>query len=57
MSDPYIHKVMEHSTVQRLDVYGQPDDAVMEGLRPFRDEVTVAVTPSFAGFDRFPPDG
>lgn len=54
MSDPYIRDVMQHITVKRLDIYGQPDDAVMEGVRPFsQDGVIVTVTPHFAGFTRF----
>ncbi len=54
MSDPYIRGVMEHIKVKRLDIYGQPDDAVMEGLWPFsEDGVIVSVTPHFAGFARF----
>ncbi len=54
MSDPYIRDVMEHITVKRLDIYGQPDDAVMEGVQPFsQDGVIVTVTPHFAGFTRF----
>ncbi len=32
MSDPYIRDVMQHVTVKRLDVFGWPDDAVLEGL-------------------------
>lgn len=57
MSDPYIREVMQHITVKRLDVYGQPNDAVMEGLRPFsEDGVIVTVTPQFAGFARFRAD-
>ena len=54
MSDPYIRDVMQHVTVERLDVFGWPDDAVLEGLRPFsEDGVVVTVTPRFAGFARF----
>ena len=54
MSDPYIRDVSRHITVERLDLYGQPNDAVMEGLRPFsEDGVVVTVTPNFAGFARF----
>ncbi len=54
MSDPYIRDVMQYITVKRLDIYGQPDEAVMEGLRPFSEEgVVVSVTPHFAGFTRF----
>lgn len=54
MSDPYIRDVMQHITVKRLNIYGQPNDAVMEGVRPFsEDGVIVTVTPHFAGFTRF----
>jgi hypothetical protein len=54
MSDPYIRDVMQYITVKRLDIYGQPDDAVIEGVRPFsQDGVIVTVTPHFAGFTRF----
>jgi hypothetical protein len=53
MSDPYIGDVMQHITVKRLDVYGQPNGTVMEGLRSFsQDGVIVTVTPHFAGFTR-----
>lgn len=53
MSDRYIREDMRHTTVERLDLYGQPDAAVMEGLRPFsEDGVAVTVTPRFAGFAR-----
>ncbi len=38
----------------RLDTFGLPDEAVMEGLRPFSEDGVVAtVTPRFAGFARF----
>lgn len=54
ISDPYIRDVSRHITVERLDLYGQPDEAVMEGLRPFSEEgVAVTVTPGLAGFVRF----
>jgi hypothetical protein len=53
MSDPYIRDVMQHITVERLDIYGWPNDAVMEGFRPFsEDGVIVTATPRFAGFAR-----
>ena len=54
MSDPHIREVMEHCTVQRLDVYGRPNEAVMEQLqRPTDQQVPVTVTPHFTGFIRF----
>lgn len=57
MSDPYIRDVMEHCTVQRLDVYGEPGEAVAEGLGSFGEDVTVTVTPRFHGFTRFQAGG
>jgi len=57
MSDPYIRDVMQHITVERLDIYGQPNDAVMEGMRSFSENgVIVSVTPHFAGFSHFQPN-
>ncbi|HEX6011168.1 MAG TPA: hypothetical protein VFY87_05045 [Geminicoccaceae bacterium] len=54
LSDPYIRGVMESCTMQRLDMYGRPNDAVMEGLRPLLEQgITVTVTPDFVGFGRF----
>ncbi len=53
MSDPYIREVMQHITVKRLDIYGRPNEAVMEGLRSFsEDGVVVSMTPHFTGFTR-----
>lgn len=54
MSDPYIKGVMDNCNMQRLDMYGEPSDEVIEGIRPLRDQgVEVSVTPGFVGFDRF----
>jgi len=54
ISDPYIRDVMQHSAVKRLDIYGQPNHAVMEGIYSFaRNGIIVAVTPYFVGFHRF----
>jgi hypothetical protein len=45
-------------SVERPDIYGQPDEAVMEGPRPFsQDGVIVTVTPHFAGFTRLQAGG
>ncbi len=58
MSDPYIREVMEHCTVQQLDVYGRPSEVVTEELRrPADEEITVTVTPRFTGFTRFLASG
>ncbi len=32
LSDPYISDVMQHCTVESLVLYGEPDEAVAEGL-------------------------
>ncbi|MPY86117.1 MAG: hypothetical protein GEV00_23420 [Actinophytocola sp.] len=57
MSASHIDDVMLHSTVERLDVYGEPNDAVMEGLRGLsEDGVTLTVTPHLYGFSRFRTD-
>lgn len=54
MSDPYIRGVMEHCTVQRFDVYGQPDEAVLAGIRSMDSEaIPLTINPRFVGFARF----
>ena len=53
MSDPYIRDVMQHYTMERLDVSEWPEDAVMESLRPFSEDGVLTVTPRSAGFARF----
>lgn len=56
LSDPHIRNVMQHTSVRRLDIYGQPNEEVMAGMRPFADTgVTVTVTPYFTGFNRLRP--
>ncbi|MGF1568852.1 MAG: hypothetical protein ACFCVD_12400 [Nodosilinea sp.] len=56
ISDPYIRDVMQHSAVKRLDIYGQPNPAVMEGISSFvRNGIIVSITPHFVGFHRFQP--
>jgi hypothetical protein len=55
MADPYIRRVLRHCTPRRLDIYGRPDAAVMDGLREAGDRgVPLTVTPRLAGFVRFP---
>ncbi|MCI2421935.1 hypothetical protein MOQ72_31325 [Saccharopolyspora sp. K220] len=54
MSDPYIREVMAHCTVRQFDVYGEPDEAVLEGVRSMGDDgVPVTINPRFVGFARF----
>lgn len=56
MSDPYIDDVMQSCTLKRLDIYGQPNDTVMEGMsRSSEDGAIMTVTPHFTGYNRFQP--
>lgn len=49
--------MMEHCTVQRLDVYEQPNKVVEEGIaQSSGGDVIVTVTPHFSGFVHL-PDG
>jgi len=59
LSDPHIQDVMKYSTVRRLDIYGQPNDEVMAGMRSFAQTsgVEVTTTPHFVGFTRLQEDG
>lgn len=53
ISDPYINEVMETCSLVRIDVYGNPNEAVLEGMRPIsRDGVEVVTTPRFVGYSR-----
>lgn len=51
MADPYMRDVMQHVTTTRVDIYGQPNEAVMEGMRRLSgQEVVLTVVPRFGGF-------
>jgi hypothetical protein len=52
LSDPYIQGVMEHCTVKEFTVYGQPNDAVMDGMAGGTVEFEFTVVPHFTGFIR-----
>lgn len=53
MSDPYIRDVMEHATVERLDIYGDPDMSVMQRIQGFSEAgIVVTVTRNLTGFHR-----
>lgn len=55
LSDPYIRDVSQYITVKRLDLYGQPNEAVLANVRRFSASgVALSVTPRFTGFARFP---
>ncbi|WP_433784360.1 hypothetical protein ACQPX6_29520 [Actinomycetospora sp. CA-101289] len=54
LSDPYIREVMEHCTVERLEMYGEPEaDVVGDAFRPdVAGEVPRTVVPRLIGFVR-----
>lgn len=57
MSDPYIREVMTHCTVERLEMYGEPDPTVTEATRPVATDGVERVTvPRDVGFLRTPQD-
>jgi hypothetical protein len=54
IGDPYMREVMQYITTRRVDVYGQPNEAVMENMRKIAgNDVILTVTPRFTGFVRF----
>ena len=53
LSDPYISDVMRHCTVESLVLYGEPDEAVAEGLSSvLADGVVRLAGPHHVGFVR-----
>lgn len=53
LADPYMKDVMQHVTTKRVDFYGQPSEAVLQGLQRLVSQgVVVTVTPRFVGFER-----
>lgn len=53
LSDPYIRAVMEHCTVQTFELFGQPDDDVLQELRTsLGDTLSGDLAPRFTGFLR-----
>ncbi|MFE6410085.1 hypothetical protein ACFVOR_24490 [Streptomyces sp. NPDC057837] len=53
LSDPYIREVMEHCTVQRFEVFGEPDDDIVAALQtPDGAPFPFTITPRLAGFTR-----
>lgn len=58
LSDPYIAAVMEHCSVERLDLYGDPDADVRAALEPGGPgPFPVSITPLFTGFLRLGGEG
>ncbi len=53
ISDPYMKDVMQYITTTRVDIYGQPNKAALEGIRQLSSQGTdISVTPQFVGFSR-----
>ncbi|AUV84255.1 hypothetical protein C2R22_22140 (plasmid) [Salinigranum rubrum] len=46
-------EVMQYCTATRLDIYGQPNDEVMEAVEGLADQIPITVTPHFTGFSQF----
>ncbi len=54
-ADPYMRDVMQYITTTRVDIYGQPNEAVLEGMRQLSSQgAVISVTPHFVGFSRLP---
>ena len=54
IADPYIRDVMQYVATTRVDIYGQPNEAVMASMRKLAGEsVTLTVKPRLAGFVHF----
>ncbi|MCE8014361.1 hypothetical protein HOP54_06200 [Halomonas daqingensis] len=54
ISDPYIQDVMKSCTLLHIDMYGDPNQEVLDGMKPLlRDGVTMNVMSGFVGFGRF----
>ncbi|WP_017574625.1 hypothetical protein [Nocardiopsis kunsanensis] len=52
ISSDHIGGVMEHCSVERLDVYGRPDAGVAASLAAFGRDLPVSIHPRIAGFTR-----
>lgn len=55
LADPHMRNVMQYTTTKSVEVYGQPNDAVMAGMQRLASVgATIVVRPRLAGFSRFP---
>lgn len=53
MSDPYIQEVMRHCSIERLAMYGTPDDTVQQAIGPVpTDGIPRVTVPRHVGFLR-----
>jgi hypothetical protein len=53
LADPYMRDVMQYITTTSVEIYGQPNEAVIEGMRQRASQgVVISITPQFVGFSR-----
>lgn len=53
MNDPNIREVMQHARTAQVEIYGEPSEEVMEGMRRLAGSgVTLVLKPRLAGFMR-----
>jgi hypothetical protein len=53
LADPYMRDVMQYITTTSVEIYGQPNEAVIEGMRQRAFQgVVISITPQFVGFSR-----
>lgn len=57
VSDPHISAVMKHCTVERMEVYGNPSQAVRDGIIGAVGSDKVAFTPALIGYYHFSESG
>ncbi|MEX2143079.1 MAG: hypothetical protein WD740_00670 [Anaerolineales bacterium] len=53
LADPYMRDVMQYITTTSVEIYGQPNEAVIEGMRQRVSQwAVISITPQFVGFNR-----
>ena len=53
LADPYMRDVMQYITTTRVEIYGQPNEAVIEGMRQRASQgAVISITSQFVGFSR-----
>lgn len=57
VSDPHITEVMRYCTVQSLEVYGSPSEAVRDGMLRAVGREKITFVPSLVGFHRLGQSG
>lgn len=53
LADPYMRDVMQHLTTTRVDIFGHPNEDVIQGMQRLSSQgAIISVTPQFVGFSR-----